>query len=44
MGRLGHTLDIISHANVEARFNHITADDDRPPANRMMSLLRLIYR
>ena len=42
--RLPRPLDAISRADVEARFNSITADHGLSAANRAMSLLRSIYR
>ena len=41
---LTRPLDAISRADVEARFNSITADHGWSAANRAMSLLRSIYR
>ncbi|MDD9981141.1 MAG: integrase arm-type DNA-binding domain-containing protein, partial [Gammaproteobacteria bacterium] len=41
---LSRPLDAISRADVEARFNSITADHGWSAANRAMSLLRSIYR
>ena len=41
---LPRPLDAISRADVEARFNSITADHGWSAANRAMSLLRSIYR
>ena len=41
---LPRPLDAISRADVEARFNGITADHGWSAANRAMSLLRSIYR
>ena len=41
---LTRPLDAIGRADVEARFNGITADHGWSAANRAMSLLRLIYR
>ena len=41
---LARPLDAISRADVEARFNSITADHGWSAANRAMSLLRSIYR
>ena len=41
---LPRPLDAISRADVEARFNSITAGHGWSPANRAMSLLRSVYR
>ena len=41
---LPRPLDAIGRADVEARFNRITADHGWSAANRAMSLLRSIYR
>ena len=41
---LPRPLDAISRADVEARFNSITADHGWSAANRAISLLRSIYR
>ena len=41
---LPRPLDVISRADVETRFNSITADHGWSAANRAMSLLRSIYR
>ena len=41
---LTRPLDAISRADVEARFNSITADHGWSAANRAMSLLRSVYR
>ena len=41
---LTRPLDAISRADIEARFNSITADHGWSAANRAMSLLRSIYR
>ena len=41
---LTHPLDAISRADVDARFNSITADHGWSAANRAPSLLRSIHR
>ena len=41
---LPRPLDAISRADVEARFNSVTADHGWSAANRSMSLLRSVYR
>ena len=41
---LARPLDAISRRDVETRFNSITADHGWSPANRAVSLLRLVYR
>ena len=41
---LNRPQDTIARRDVEARFNRITADHSWSPANRVMSLLRSVYR
>ena len=43
-GWLARPLDAIARADVESRFNGITADHGWSAANRAMSLLRSVYR